>query len=95
MEEHMKAIGLALCKHDGCERGYLFQMPQYGNLDEGDRVIVETRNGEKEAVVLSAATVYDTDDGYQMILKASGAHEPLRKVLRKIIYKEFTYEDDE
>ncbi len=91
----MKPIGIALCKHDGNDRGYLFQMPRYGSLKTGDRVIVETSNGEKEAVVLCKTTLYNSDDEYQMILKASGAHEPLKKVLRKIEETELRYDEDD
>ena len=91
----MKAIGLALCKHDGCERGYLFQMPRYERLAEGDRVIVETKNGEKEAEVLKVATTYTDEDLYHMILLSYGAHEPLKKVLRKVMEKELRYDEDD
>lgn len=91
----MKPIGIALCKHDGCERSYLFQVPRYGNLKAGDRVIVETKNGEKEAVIQGTANIYTCDVEYHLILLATGAHEPLKRILRKVEETELRYDDDD
>ena len=91
----MNMIGLALCRHNNSGQGYLFQMPKYENLKEGDRVIVDTQKGEQEAVIVESATVCEDDSEIQMIIKAAGATLPLRRVLRKIVYKEFEYEEDE
>ena len=89
-------IGLALCKHDGCAQSFLFQMPRYASLKEGDHVIVETKNGEQEARVVAKSTFYGiNDDDYKMIVAATGAKEPLKKVLKKIIYEELKYDDDD
>ena len=91
----MKSIGIALCRHDTSTRGYLFQMPRYANLNAGDRVIVETKNGEKDAVILETLNTYVDDADYRMILLATGAHEPLRKVLRKVEERELRYDEDD
>lgn len=91
----MKSIGIALCRHDTSTRGYLFQMPRYANLNAGDRVIVETKNGEKDAVILETLNTYTSDNDYRMALLASGAQEPLKKVLRKVEERELTYSDDD
>ena len=91
----MNMIGLALCRHSKSGQGYLFRMPRYENLKEGDRVVVDTKQGEQEAEILETATVCEDEPEYRMILKAAGATLPLKRVLRKIAYRECEYEDDE
>ena len=92
----MKAIGLALCNHNGHGKNYLFRMPAYERLENGDRVVVETKHGEAEALVVGTATIYgEESDEYQMIVKAAGADLPLKKVLRKISYKELAYDEED
>ena len=91
----MKAIGLALCKHDGSNGKFLFQMPRYGNLKPGDLVVVETKHGEQDARVIQTATTYTTDDEYKMLIAATGATLPLKKVLRKVEFKELRYDEED
>ncbi len=91
----MKRIGLALCQHIGAPGKYLFQRPRYSSLKPGDRVIVETKHGEEEASVIESATVYDTDDEYKMLLAATGATLPLKKVLRKVEFSELRYDEED
>ena len=89
-------IGLALCSHTGNKKSrYLFQMPAYERLKQGDEVIVETKDGEKSAVVLQTTNCIYGDEEYKMIMEASGASEPLKRVTRKVEYKRLAYDEDE
>lgn len=90
-----KYIDLVLCKHDGHEKFFLFCAPAFSGLKKGDRVIVETIKGESEATVERSYTISkERDDEFEFILVASGAYLPLRKVLKKIEYIEFEYEEE-
>ena len=70
-------------------------MPPYAPIRVGERVVVETKKGEQTAVVLAKTTTYTEEDDYKMILTASGAHEPLRRILRRVVERELKYEDDD
>jgi len=84
-------IDLVLCKHDGNNNNFLFYAPAWSNLKEGDRVIVNTQYGESDAVVVATNCVEYKDDDYNFIIKATGATKPLRKVLKKVEYRELNY----
>ena len=91
----MEAIGLALCQHNGSSGKFLFQMPRYCDLKPGDLVVVDTKHGEQEARVVVATTMYFGEDDYKMILAATGATLPLRKVLKKVVYRDLFYEGED
>lgn len=91
----MEAVGLALCKHSGSSGKFLFRMPRYADLKPGDLVIVETKHGEQEARVIQTATAYTTDDEYKMLMAATGATLPLKRVLRKVVFRDFSYDDED
>ena len=91
----MKTIGLALCQHDGSSGKFLFRMPAYANLQSGDLVIVDTKHGEQEARVIQTATTYTSDDEYKMLMAATGATLPLKKVLRKVEFRELSYDGED
>ena len=89
-------IGLALCSHTrNNDSKFLFQMPAYERIKAGDEVVVETSKGEKPAVVLQVANCTYGDEEYKMIMEAAGAYEPLKRVTRKIEYREMRYDEDE
>lgn len=89
-------IDLVICKHANSDHPYIFKAPAWSNLNAGDDVFVETKHGEKIATVERKYTVDTTDnDEFEFILMASGVTTPLRKVLKKIEYKEFEYDDEE
>ena len=91
----MEAIGLALCRHGDYGKDYLFRMPRYADLKAGERVIVETKKGEQEATVVSATTVFKGEPEYDMIRIAAGAKEPLKRVLKKVVYRDLFYEGED
>lgn len=89
-------IDLVICKHANSDHPYIFKAPAWSYLKKGDDVIVETKRGEQPAKVERVYTVDTTDsDEFEFILMASGVTTPLRKVLKKIEYKEFEYDDEE
>lgn len=90
-------IDLVLAQHESSEKPYLFKAPGFSYLEAGDEIICETKKGKNKAVVKSCITI-NTDieaKAYKMILEAAGAIEPLKKVLSKVEYKDFTYTEDE
>ena len=92
----MSYIDLVACKHPNDNRAYLFKAPQFSHLEKGDKVIVETKNGEKEVEVITTYTIGDNeDDLWSMFIALSGAEIPLKRVLRKITYREYKYEEEE
>ena len=89
-------IDLVACKHANNDKVFLFQAPCFSHLVEGDKVIVETRYGNAEAEVIRSYVVgTDDDELIDMFIALSGAKKPIRKVLKKIIYKEYEYKEEE
>ncbi len=84
-------IDLVVCKHKGDDKGYLFFAPAFSGLEEADNVIVDTKNGYKEAVVQCVTTEQLGSNGYNFILRASNAYAPLRRVISKVTYREMVY----
>ena len=94
----MYFIGLALCRHDGSKKNYLFRTPECAALEAGDRVVVETKNGQQLATVVSTvAAINPEDEDFKLILGLAGVErvEDLKRVLQKCVYKDFEYEEDE
>ena len=89
----IKLLGLALCKIEN--KNDLFQAPLYSFLDKGDKVIVDTARGQKEAVVVSTCSAMPGSDELSMIMEAAGATMPLKMVLKKIRVEDLAYSDDE
>ena len=91
-------IGLAMCQLDNNEKK-LFQTPAWKPLVAGDRVIVEgsSENKGNYATVLSVFTARTKDDFHELdfILTASGETMPLKKVIAKVEYDYFKYEEDD
>lgn len=87
-------IDLVLCKHDKNDNNFLFYAPAWSRLEKDDEVIVDTKYGESKAVVVDKVTVDKTSEEYEFIVKATGATTPLRKVLSKVLYREFDYDFD-
>lgn len=89
-------IDLVLCKHHNNDRYFLFQAPEFSGLQNGDQVIVETRKGEKEAIVIDKTTVNTTSDNdfIEFAMTVCNATHPLKKVLKKVVYIELKYGDE-
>lgn len=88
-------IDLVVCKHDNNPKAFIFRAPAWSNLQKGDLVIVETKSGEKEAIVERSYTTNKSSEELDFILVSSGASVPLKKVLKKVTYKNLVYEDED
>lgn len=87
-------IDLVLAKNERMERPHLFWCPPWSYLHEGDSVMVETKYGKKEMTVVASFTEDAECETFQFIVKAANAPLPLYKVLGKMQYREFFYEDE-
>ena len=87
-------LDLVVCKHDGDNKPYLFAAPAWSHLGKGDKVVVDTRNGIKAATVHAVCTVEQGSEAYVCLAVATGAKEPLRKVIAKTVYAEFCYPEE-
>lgn len=89
-------IGLAICKEDNKDLPELFETPIWSSLKEGDRVIVESLTGGSYAVVLKTLTTVKSDrlGEFEFIRILSGADLPLKRVLAKVTYESFVYEEE-
>lgn len=88
-------IDLVLVKHDGISKQYLFKACGWSGLKVGDGVIVETGRGEQVGEVLAICTLDPNNDPdmVSILCKSTGATLPLKRVLKKIIYKEIPYDE--
>ena len=77
---------LVLAKHDNNNMVYLFRAPRGAYFEDGQRIIVETKRGNSDATVVKSES-YETIDSKiaQMLIAATGATLPLKKVIGKVI----------
>lgn len=85
-------IDLVLCRMQN-GRGYLFRAPYCVDLDPLDEVIVDTVHGEQHARVEKILHVFG-DEVLNFIVACTGATLPLKKVLRKVCYREIEYKEE-
>lgn len=83
-------IDLVVCKN----QHHVFQAPAFSQLKEGDTVVVENTNSDEVATVERIYTIRESGEELDFILAASGTNLPLKKILKKMDYKEFIYEDE-
>ena len=93
-------IDYVVCKHEGSNARFLFRAPAWSYLEEGQKVIVETKKGPQTATVVCSYTDDNDpeDKGVKFKLASMGATWPLKKILSKIVVHELDYsgyEDDE
>ena len=86
-----ETIQLVLCQHPRDSRVFLFKAPRDSELAIGDQVLVETctKAGTSRAEVVNVYKTVPGSDSYNMILAASQAYLPLKKVLGKYEYVQF------
>lgn len=83
-------IDLVLCEQ--CGRNFLFQAPAWSGLKKGDSVVVDTKFGERPADVVAVMTIDgENEEAMNFMRAATGAHLPLRKVIRKAVFIELKY----
>ena len=85
-------VCLVVVQH--CKNGpkYMFQAPAWANIKAGDQVTVET--AKVPATVVSAMTCNTDSREYKFAMETTGAYLPLKKVLNKLVYEPFYYEDE-
>lgn len=88
-------VDVVVCKHENDNRPFLFQAPAWSHLENGDSVIVDTRNGERRATVQAVCTVETGTEAWICLVMAAKATLPLRKVIGKIRVDKFAYEESE
>lgn len=89
-------VTLVVCKHDGDNRNFLFYAPAFTDFKSGDRVLVDTCNGEQLATVITSCTAEsgsDVENAIRMICDAE--NKKLKKVIGKFFFRKFEYEEDE
>jgi hypothetical protein len=91
----MKFIDYVTVEHENNRHPYLFIAPAFSGLKDGDSVIVETSRGKQLAQVKAVTTVNMEDDIADFIIKSTGATNPLKRVLQKVVYQDFEYEDED
>ena len=87
-------IDLVLCQHSPDGKPYLFVAPAWSYLKSGDSVLVETRCGLKDAVVVDCITEAVESEYIKFAVACVGASLPLKRVMSKITYKDFDYTED-
>lgn len=71
-----------VCHDDDCKtKPYLFIAPSSAVFDEGAYVMVRTRRGLQPGKVVMSDCVLEGGTEYRMLLAATGAKEPLGKVI--------------
>lgn len=87
-------VSLVAVKHEEHhDRSFLFEAPHSCGLKKGDSVIVDTKYGEALGKVTAFQSfVMVGSDGYNFILDAMGATEPLKKVVGA--FKPYEYKED-
>lgn len=90
-------IDLVLCRHSENGRAFLFAAPAWTRLRVGDLVVVETRLGRAQAVVVASLTVEQGSEEFKFAVACAGANVPLKKVISKVTYINYYYaeEDDD
>ena len=84
-----------LCKTLFTSKTDLFHAPSWSTLKKGDLVVVETSSGEQMATVMATMTLSkDNLDGIDFVMTVTGADTNVRKVLSKVEYRTFDYEED-
>lgn len=89
-------ITLVLAKHAGNDKAYLFVAPRGAYFEDGQRIIVETKLGNSGATVVKSES-YETIDSKiaQMLIAATGATLPLKRVIGKVVPIEWPEDEEE
>lgn len=74
----------------------LYHAPRFSGLKKGDMVTVETLDGEQMAKVIACTTIGDNEKTtIDLIMEATNSPKELPKVLTKMNFREFEFEEDE
>lgn len=96
-----KYIDLVICdvERDGrlgkSQEIKVCQAPAWSGLERGDEVIIGREHDEARGRVQRVHTIINGGADLEFILGASGNTLPLYKVLKKVLYKKFEYQEAE
>jgi len=91
-----KYIEAVLAKPDGSDKICLFGAPRGTYLRKGDRITIEPKNGEIMATVVASKPYWDIkSENFGMLMAATEATFPLRRVLSKIQVVDIEYGEEE
>ena len=90
-----KYIDLVVAKHSGSNGRFLFRAPAFSHLEKADEVVCETTKGASTASVIASVTVGKGSKEYEFIKDVCKAYEPIKRVLAKVEYIQFKYENEE
>lgn len=79
-------------------KAYMFEAPTYNGIQEGDTVIVHNSEGEEVPGIVVGVDYINTrykEDDYKRYLAITGATEPLKRIIAKIVRKDMEYEEEE
>lgn len=90
----MNYVDLVIVKQNGGV--YVFTAPAWSHLEEGDRVVVDTKYGRQEGIVFGSITTSEdlNEPEAQLIMRLLQATTPIKHVLARVVEKEFQYDDD-
>lgn len=91
----MKSIKLVAVKHSRNSGTYLFYAPTKEVIAEGDDVQVDTFRGMEMGKAIATLDVLTGTDAYNFIIKATGAKEPLRRVMARYERHEMDYPEED
>ena len=87
-------VGLALVKFEHSNKQYLFKTPKFAHIEVGNFVKVE--DTDDIATVVKYLSYIDTnEDDFDMIITATKATLPLKKILSVYHEQTFIYDKDE
>lgn len=88
-------IKMALVQREKGYRPYLFEVPAMAIVSTGDKVTYMSQSDEVvTGIVLAEATTWKDGDEFQLALAATGQSYPLPRLLSRIKYYDFVYEEE-
>lgn len=86
-------VDLVLVTQPMVKKPFICRCQSFAHLKQGAEVMVETESGNQCATVVDSITISPDDSEYRFIINATGSELPLPKVVSKISYLDYEYED--
>lgn len=86
-------ITLVVCKMEN-GKNHLFYAPPFNEFREDECIVVNTKNGEKVASVVTYCMAESGSDTEEALRKLCNAKGELQKVAGRFIYQRFDYKGD-
>ena len=92
----IKYFDFVLCQILFEDTTKLCYAPRFSGLRKGDMVTVETLDGEQMAKVIACTTIGDNEKTtIDLIMEATNSPKELPKVLTRMSFRAFEFEEDE